>query len=184
MKKIEHTKKKIMGLLAVGMVLGILTTLLISDQVREAAAGSWTKFTRIRLENNEEVYNSADGEVGTDGVWCVDGEPLSKSLTFYVADTGATDKDPAAKWLWQNDVTVVRSDYYSQTEIGTNAVTAVIKSGTNTTTCTIDSGETFGSQTTDVSFTAADVCSLSLSDGAAGTGGIGYFVIQYTEKSD
>ena len=192
--------KRIMWI-AVGVIACLCVTAIVSDDVQymvQAAASHMDRLilgsgnygtdpnstADITLQNDEYIANTTDGEVTTNGLWCVDDEPLSKSMVFYVADTGANDVTPGASWTWANDVTIIRMDYRSQTEIGGNAVTATLKTGATTMTCTIDSGAVIGSQTTGVSFSAADACSLNFSDGAAGTGGVGYLTIQYQEKSD
>jgi hypothetical protein len=153
------------------------------ETISNATNGTWD-FGAAHLTTTGKA--NADDSIKTAKAFYVDQAPILKTMVFGHLDSLS---QAAATWpaviTLESDITVLRAQVATRNNVATAACAVVFFSGSNRDSVSVASGAATGSNTTDVSFSAADVCSLKVVPGASATGGIAPVVtLQFTDKSD
>ena len=157
------------------------------ETISNATNGTWDFGSANVLTTGNATFakGTASDSVKTTSAFFVDGAPILKTLTFFADSLGMTDVTYPAVITLESDITVLRAQVSAATAVAGNDCLVIFHSGTTADTVTVASAAKTGATTTDYNFSAAAICSLTVSDGSAGTGGEKpIIVIQYTEKRD
>lgn len=107
---------------------------------------------------------------------------IHKTMTFFLDSVGYDNVH--AVFTLARGITVLRTDLYLGSAIGTNACTVLFNSSGDSCAiaCTTAADGEGYSYTTTTAFDAAQVCTVQTIDGSDGDGGIdSYLIIQYTD---
>lgn len=160
-----------------------------SETISNATDGQW-RFNAPLIASSDDANDLGTTalqwqDVYSSGTFYVDTKPILKTLSWSADSLGATDYTFPAVLTLESDITVLRMEVTCRDAMAGNAGLAIFHSGTTADTVSVASGAKTGSNVTDYNFAAAAVCSLTISDGSAGTGGLFPLItLQYTDKRD